>query len=205
LIANLSRLTEAPAPRPGAGVTATPSQKALQGYPYDAGSTGRRATAWQATRLGQNTLLWSNLDNIRARSRDAVRNNPWAASALDHFESNVIGVGIQPHWRHKDPKIIEQIQGAWSRWQEDADFCGQLDFYGLQAVMAREIFEAGEVFVRYRLRPPADRLYIPLQLASIPANRCITRKPTSSYAFRRKRSGTSISSSARDSFAASRA
>jgi lambda family phage portal protein len=164
LLANLSRLTEAPAPRPGGGVTATPSRKALQGYPYDAGSTGRRATAWQATRLGQNTLLWSNLDNIRARSRDAVRNNPWAASALDHFESNVIGTGIQPHWRHPDPKIIEQIQAAWTRWQENADFSGQLDFYGLQGVMAREIFEAGEVFVRYRLRPPSDRLYIPLQL-----------------------------------------
>jgi capsid protein len=41
---------------------------------------------------------------------------------------------------------------------------GQLDFYGLQAVMAREIFEAGEIFVRYRLRPPSDNLYIPLQL-----------------------------------------
>jgi lambda family phage portal protein len=161
---NLSRLTEAPPMRPGAGTPALSNRKALAGYPYDAGATGRRATAWNATRIGQNTLLWSNLENLRARSRDAVRNNPWAASAIDHFESNVVGTGIQPHWTHKDRNVREQIQAAWNRWVREADWMGQNDFYGLQAVMAREIFEAGEIFVRYRLRSPSDNLYIPLQL-----------------------------------------
>jgi hypothetical protein len=137
LFVNLSRLTEAPPIRPGAGAPALSNRKALAGYPYDAGATGRRATAWNATRIGQNTLLWSNLENLRARSRDAIRNNPWAASAIDHFESNVVGTGIQPHWTHKDRNTRGQIQAAWNRWVRDADWMGQLDFYGLQAVMAR--------------------------------------------------------------------
>ena len=162
-VTNLARLADTPAPPRPAGGTPTSVQRRASA-PYDAGATGRRAQTWQTTMLGQNTLLWSNLDQLRARARDAVRNNPWAASAIDRFEANVIGTGIQPHWQHADPKIREQIHAAWNRWQQDADWCGQLDFYGLQALMAREIFEAGEVFVRYRLRPPKDRAYIPLQL-----------------------------------------
>src|SRR5215472_9532721 len=163
-VSNLLRLADTPAPpRPSGGTPSTAVVRA-QGPPYDAGSTGRRATDWIASRLGQNTLLWSSLDQLRARSRDAVRNNPWAAAALDRFESNVIGTGIQPHWQHPDPQIRNQIHAAWNRWQQEADWCGQLDFYGLQALMAREILEAGEVFIRYRLRPPKDRRYIPLQL-----------------------------------------
>jgi lambda family phage portal protein len=162
---NLARMGDPPPtepPRPTA--VTTPAVRRAQGPPYDAGAMGRRATDWQATRVGQNTLLWSNLDQIVARSRDSVRNNPWAASAIDRFETNVIGSGIQPHWQHADAGIRDQIQSAWNRWQQEADWCGQLDFYGMQALMAREIFEAGEVFVRFRLRPPKDRAYIPLQL-----------------------------------------
>jgi len=135
--------------------------------PYEAGSTGRRSLGWQASRLGATTLLWGNLDNIRSRSRDAVRNNPLAASAIDKFESNVIGSGIQPHWRHPDPQVRTRLQKAWERWGKEADFAGQSDFNGLLALIAREIFEAGEVFIRYRLRPPKARLFVPLQLQLI--------------------------------------
>lgn len=47
-----------------------------------------------------------------------------------------------------------------------ADFGGQLDLYGIQGLVAREIFEGGEVFIRYRLRPKDD-LLVPLQLQLI--------------------------------------
>jgi lambda family phage portal protein len=57
-----------------------------------------------------------------------------------------------------------KIQQAWAQWTRQADWSGQSDFYGLQALAAREIFEGGEVFSRYRLRPAKDRLFIPLQL-----------------------------------------
>lgn len=131
---------------------------------YDAGGLGYRGWGWQPSRLGSNTLLLNNLENIRARSRDMVRNNAWGTAAIDRFESNSVGTGIQPHWQHPDPKISAMLQVAWARWQQDADWNGQMDFYGLQGVMAREIFEAGEVFLRFRYRGSKDGLYVPFQI-----------------------------------------
>ncbi len=142
-------------------------KRASASAPYDAGGQGTRMLSWQASRLGPTTLLWGNLDQIRSRARDAVRNNPWAASAIDKFESNVIGSGIQPHWQHKDEQIRLKLQKAWNRWCRQADYGGQSDFYGLQALLAREIFEAGEIFIRYRIRPSKDGLFVPLQLQLI--------------------------------------
>jgi capsid protein len=43
-------------------------------------------------------------------------------------------------------------------------FAGQLDFYGLQTLIFREMVEAGEVLVRRRLRRASDGLPAPLQL-----------------------------------------
>lgn len=139
---------------------------------YDAGAWGRRAQGWSATRLGPNTLLWSNLEQLRARSRDAVRNSAIARSAIDKFESNVVGSGIVPHFLHPDPDIKNKIQQAWDKWISQADYAGQLNFYGQQALAVREVFEAGECFVRFHVRPESDGLYVPLQLQLIESEQC---------------------------------
>ncbi|NJL19359.1 MAG: phage portal protein, partial [Bdellovibrionaceae bacterium] len=47
---------------------------------------------------------------------------------------------------------------------EDTDADGQLDFAGIQALVARTVVESGECLVRFRLRRPGDGLAIPLQL-----------------------------------------
>lgn len=135
--------------------------------PYDAGGMGRRSYGWQPSRLGQNTLLVTNLEQIRSRSREAIRNNAWATAAINRFESNVIGTGIQPHWQHPDQKVRDKIHCAWERWQKKADYLGQNDFYTMQAIVAREVFEAGEVFSRHRLRPTRDKLFVPYQIQLI--------------------------------------
>lgn len=139
--------------------------------PYDAGGTGRRAQGWVASRLGSSTLLWGNLDQIRARSHDAVRNNPWAASAVDAFERNVVGTGIQPHWQTANEDARRKIQAAWNRWMNEADFAGQSDFYGLQALAAREVYEGGEVFCRHRLRNDRNG-FMPYRLQLIEGEQC---------------------------------
>ena len=41
---------------------------------------------------------------------------------------------------------------------------GLTDFYGLQAMVAREMFVAGECFVRMRPRRAEDGLLVPLQM-----------------------------------------
>lgn len=135
--------------------------------PYHAGGSGRRAAGWNASSLGVNTLLWGNLDQIRRRSRDEIRNNPWATSAVDNFEANVIGTGISPQWQIKNEPLRLQIQEAWDEWTDEVSADGLLNFYGLEALSAREVFEAGEVLIRFHVRPSSWGMSVPLGLQLI--------------------------------------
>jgi lambda family phage portal protein len=139
------------------------------GSPYDAASTGRRFNNWNPSRLGPTSQLWTSLDFIRARCREQIRDNPWAASAIDNFESQVIGNGIKPRWNIPNKSLKKQIEDKFGRWamSKSIDHEGQLNFYGLQALASREIFEAGEVFVRLHSRPPSWRMKVPFQLQLI--------------------------------------
>ena len=76
--------------------TSLPAVRATNtsGIPYDAGSSGRRSFGWNPTRLGPTTNILLTWDRMLARSRDAIRNDPWASSAIDNFESQVISTGI---------------------------------------------------------------------------------------------------------------
>lgn len=132
---------------------------------YDAGSSGRRALDWNSSRLGPTTLLWGNLEQMRARARDEVRNNPWAEGACSNFETQVIGNGIKPRWNlPTNPSLKRQIETEFAKWSRRCDAHGRCDFYGMQAVAAREIFEAGEVFNRFYVRPSSWRMRVPFQM-----------------------------------------
>lgn len=141
---------------------------ARTGNPYVGASTGRRAFGWNPTKNGANTNLWSNLDVLRARCRDQVRNDPWALSAADTFESQIVGSGIAPHWVIDNQSKKAEIEDKFDIWARStkADKDGRYSFYGMQALWAREIYEAGEVFIRRWIRSQAkiDRFRLPLGL-----------------------------------------
>lgn len=134
------------------------------GSPYDAGSTGRRSYGWNPTRLGPTTSLYTSLDRMVPRSRDAIRNNPWAASAIDNFEAQVISTGIRPRWKIKNKSRREHVEAEFAKWARRCDACGQSSFYGMQGIAAREMFEGGEVFARMHIRPPSFNMRVPLQI-----------------------------------------
>ena len=150
---------------------------ASNGAPFEAAGTGRRGAGWVTTRLGLNTLLFSSGEILLSRSRDAVRNTPWASAAIDSYVANAVGRGIRLIPQHPNPDINKQISAVWNRWIGESDVeyeprnpaSGQYNFYGQQAVAAREVMEAGEVFVRFRRRPASDKLSVPLQLELIEA------------------------------------
>lgn len=137
------------------------------GIPFDGGSSSRRALGWNPTRLGPTTSIYTSWDRLLARSRDAVRNDPWATSAIDNFESQVISTGIRPRWKIKNKAKRQQVELEFSRWARKCDASGQSSFWGLQALAAREIFEGGEVFTRLLIRPASFKMRIPLQLQLI--------------------------------------
>jgi lambda family phage portal protein len=152
------------------------------GSPYEATGSGRRLASWQPTRLGPTTSLWSTRDLMLARCHDEVRNNPLASSAVDNFESQIVGNGIKPKWTNIKEELKFQIEREFrlSAYTKDIDYNGQCDFYGLQALAAREIFEAGEVFVRRHIRPIGwsvnpnvkQPIRVPCQFQLIEAEQC---------------------------------
>ncbi|MET3234217.1 UNVERIFIED_ORG: lambda family phage portal protein [Burkholderia sp. 1263] len=137
----------------------------LKAAAYEAASSaGARARSWQTSGAGPNAAAVQNLPLIRSRARDAIRNDPWAKTAIARLVSNTIGTGIQPHPQHPDPAIRRQQKQLWDDWVGESDADGLLDFYGQQTLAARAFFGDGEVLVRRRMRHPDDGLPVPLQL-----------------------------------------
>jgi lambda family phage portal protein len=131
---------------------------------YDGTGTGRRALAWQVGNPGAVAALAYSQNELRAKSRDLVRRNAWAAAGVEAFVSNAIGTGIKPQSMLIDLEQRESIHVLWRDWCEDADAAGRTDFYGLQALACRAMVEGGEALVRLRYRRPEDVLAVGMQL-----------------------------------------
>ena len=129
-----------------------------------AGSEG-----FQPSRAHLNTLIAAAGPDITARARWLVRNNGYAANAIESWAGNVVGAGIKPSSLIADSELKAQVQKLWLDWTDEADAEGFTDFYGLQRRAAREVFIAGEVFFRFRPRRPQDGLTVPLQLQMLPS------------------------------------
>lgn len=152
------------------------------GSPYESTANGRRLATWNPTRLGPTTSLWSTRDLMLARCHDEVRNNPLATSAVDNFESQVVGNGIKPKWSNVSEQLKLQLEMEFrlSALSKSIDYGGLCDYYGLQALAAREIFEGGEVFVRRHIRPLnwsvnpnlKQPMRVPVQYQLIEAEQC---------------------------------
>lgn len=131
---------------------------------YDGVGSGRRSLAWMPVNLGAVSALAYAQSDLRAKSRDLVRRNAWAAAGVDAFVANAIGTGIKPQSMVKEQAIREAIHALWWDWVDEADAAGLTDFYGLQSLSVRAMLEGGEAFIRIRLRRPEDDLSVPLQL-----------------------------------------
>ena len=124
----------------------------------------RRLRGWNPPLENINALVASGGPRLLARSRELVVTNGYAANACEAFAANLVGDGIKPSSLIADPDLRERVQKLWLVWTDEADADGLTDFYGLQAMVAREMFVAGECFVRLRSRRAEDGLLVPLQL-----------------------------------------
>ena len=136
---------------------------------YDGTGGGRRALAWMPSNPGAVAALSLAQDELRAKSRDLVRRNAWAAAGIEAFVANAIGTGIKPQSMVPDQATREAIHSLWWDWCEHADAAGLIDFYGLQALVTRAMLEGGETIVRLRYRRTEDRLPVALQIQVLEA------------------------------------
>ena len=144
---------------------------------YDAAKVGRRTDGWVANGGSANVEIAPALSRVRNRCRDVVRNNEYAAKAIETLCVNTVGDGIVA----KAPD-----QQLWDDWCEYCDADGQLDFNGLIDLAHRTRREAGEVIIRFRSRLPDDGYEVPLQLQVLEPDHIDTTKmgplPNGNYA-----------------------
>ena len=124
---------------------------------YEGANVGRRNDGWMTSGGDANAEIGSANARLRTRARDLVRNNAYAAKAVQSLTANVIGGGIVP-------RADDRTDELWARWSDTADAAGNTDFYGLQSLIMRTMVESGSCLVRRRIRRPEDGLAIPLQL-----------------------------------------
>ena len=136
---------------------------------FDGGLSKRRLKTFHASRAHVNTLIQAAGADMTARARHLIRNNGYAANAVESWAGNAVGTGIKPSSGITDAVLKDRVQRLWLRWTDESDAEGLTDFYGQQRRAARELFIAGEVFFRIRPRRPEDGLSVPLQLQMLPA------------------------------------
>jgi lambda family phage portal protein len=137
---------------------------------YDAAGMGRRIAAWRPPSTGPQRAT-EGLSKLRDRARDAARNDWAASSAGQKWSTNLIGVGIQPHFKRvpEGERRVEVVD-LWNDWVAQADADGVLDYYGLQTLGVRSWFDSGEVFVRLRPRRLGTSLKVPFQIQLVEAD-----------------------------------
>ena len=124
----------------------------------------RRLRGWQPPLENVNALVASGGPRLLARARELVVTNGYAANACEAFAANLVGDGIKPSSLIAERETRDRVQRLWLAWTDEADADGLTDVYGLQAMAAREMFVAGECFLRLRPRRQQDGLAVPLQL-----------------------------------------
>ena len=121
---------------------------------YDAAAVGRRTQNWPGARGSINTEMAFDLNRLRARSRDLVQNNSYAARAIQVIQNNGVGSGIVLAPDANAQTTEKKILDNWRAWAEslDIDFDGRHNFYGIQSLALRTVAESGECIIRRRRR-----------------------------------------------------
>jgi len=122
---------------------------------YDAAKTSDLFGSWGASNSSADALLWGSLPLLRARSRDLMRNNPYAKRFRRMAISNVIGPqGITLQNRATDPngkqddKANNAIETAWWKWGMRCDVTGRFSFRQVCGMALGSVVADGEVLIR---------------------------------------------------------
>lgn len=128
---------------------------------FDAARMNRAFGDWWPAATESNADIRCSLRTLRARARDLSVNNPHGANAVGRWTADMIGTGIIPRAATGDPELNKRIDDAFAEWNERADADGVHDFYGLQALAARSMFESGDMLA-LRIRRNMGRAAPPL-------------------------------------------
>jgi lambda family phage portal protein len=130
---------------------------------YDGARTGRRFDGWLTSGSDANTALGPDLQKLRDRSRDLTRNTPQGSRLRGLIAGGAVGTGIFPFADTGDEGLDKLIDDVFARHTKECDADGELDYWGLQRLVADAMFESGAAVIRRRQRRPGDGFYVGLQ------------------------------------------
>ena len=148
---------------------------------YEGAMVSRLTSDWVTSSTSADAEIDGSLVRLRNRSRQLVRDNPYARQAIRAIGANVVGRGIRLQGRvpmqrgggRLDENLNRRIESAWERWCR-ADTChaaGRLSFAEMLRLAIASVAESGEVFLR--IVPEAmGRGRVPLSLEVIEADFC---------------------------------
>ena len=126
---------------------------------WDAAKGGDRLKRWYPPSTDFAAILSPQL--LKARARDADRNNCWAHRAVNLLRDYVIGVGVKPMVDIADPELRGRVHALWTAWIDSSDFTGRSDFYGQQAEAFRAALVDGESLILIRPGPTLQLQILP--------------------------------------------
>jgi lambda family phage portal protein len=116
---------------------------------FESAKESRRTENWYTRNGGPNADIRTAWGILVRRHQDLVDSNPWANRAVRVITNNWVGDGIigSPMGGSK------RYEQAWNDWADtvECDYLGKLNWYGLQALIARTTAVRGSCLIRRRL------------------------------------------------------
>ena len=142
---------------------------------YQGALVSRLTSDWMSSQLSADAEIRNSLRKLRDRSRELVRNNPYARQAKRTTQINIVGNGmkfqslvVQQRGGKRDQRVNNIIEEAWSEWSQ-ADSCdcaGKYSFHQFEWLAAGALCESGEAIFRI-VRKPFGNSKVPLALQMI--------------------------------------
>lgn len=142
---------------------------------YAGAIVSRLTSDWMSTRASADAEIRNSLSKLRDRSREMVRNNPYAKQAKRTTQVNVVGSGIklqsqvqQVRGRKPSEAINRLIEEKWHLWTraQYCDVAGRYSFHMMEWLATGALPESGEALFRI-IRRPFGGSRVPLALEMI--------------------------------------
>lgn len=116
---------------------------------FESAKESRRTENWYTRNGGPNADIRTAWRLLTRRHQDLVDSNPWANRAVRVITNNWVGDGIIGSPQGGSRRYAD----AWNEWAEsvECDFNGKLNWYGLQALIARTTAVRGSCLIRRRM------------------------------------------------------
>lgn len=110
------------------------------------GQSARRLRSWQPPLEHINSAIRNGGALALRRVREMEQSNAYAARAIAAWAGYSVRDGIRPTFQAR-PGAQRRIRAAWDEWVACCDADGCDTFWGLQELVAREVFSGGEAFI----------------------------------------------------------